>query len=56
MYAIRPFSAGVSGFDGPHPDSAIANIVAHAPSHSRGRAGAALCDLMKRPKIVRMES
>jgi len=52
MYTIRPFSAGVNGFDGPHPDTAIANIAAHAASHNRRRARTAVCDLMKWPKMV----
>jgi len=30
MYTIRPFSAGVRGFEGPHPVTAIASIAAIA--------------------------
>jgi hypothetical protein len=28
MYTIRPFSAGVCGFDGPHPEIVIASVIA----------------------------
>ena len=51
-YTIRPLSAGVNGFDGPHADSAIANIAAHAPSRDCRRARAAVPALMERPKII----
>jgi len=30
MYTIRPFSAGVCGFEGPHPEIAIMSIAAIA--------------------------
>src|ERR1035437_288970 len=51
-YAIRPLSAGVIGLDGPHADTAIANIAAHAPSHDCCGARAAVPELMERPKMV----
>jgi len=51
-YAIRPLSAGVNGFDGPHADSAIANIAAHAPSNDCRRTRAAVPALIEWPKVV----
>ena len=51
-YAIRPLCAGVNGFDGPHADTAIANIVAHTPSRNRRCDRAAGPELMERPKMV----
>jgi hypothetical protein len=51
-YAIRPLSAGVIGLDGPHADTAIANIATHAPSHDCCGLRAAVPELMERPKMV----
>jgi len=50
MYTIRPCSAGVIGFDGPHADNAIADIAATAGVHNR------LIDLVKWPKNISMEA
>jgi hypothetical protein len=36
MYTIRPFCAGVCGFEGPHPDTAIASIAASTTAKFRG--------------------
>jgi hypothetical protein len=55
MYTIRPCSAGVIGFDGPHAEIAIANTVANIPPIAcevrDERIGTAMFDLIGWPGI-----